>query len=109
MANKFALTAWAEPLREVAFGSVTGTLAAIGTPYVHPVRVFCLTNGTDAVMYWSWNKDAPMGALLPGNSFVLDITTNKSFPDGLYLKEGCSTYIKYQSAPSIGSVYLSLI
>ena len=48
MSNKFAVKAWAEPLRTVAFGSLTGSLAAIGSPLVNPARVMFVTNGTDA-------------------------------------------------------------
>ena len=109
MSNKFALKAWAEPLRSVAFGSITGTLAPMGTPFVFPTRVVFFTNGTDAIINLSWNATAPMFALLPGSSLSLDLTTNKSFDDGLYMAIGTQAYISYVSAPTDGSVYLSVV
>ncbi len=109
MSNKYALKAWAETLRTAAFGSITGSLAALGSPYAHPVRVYIFTNGTDATIYVSWNGVNNMFAILAGNSLTLDIVTNKSVDDGLYLEEGKSTYIAYATAPTTGSVYLSVV
>lgn len=109
MSNKFALKAWAEPLRSAAFGSITGTLAPLGSPFAYPARVVFFTNGTDATIYLSWNSTSNMFALLPGSSLSLDLTTNKSFDDGLYMAIGTQAYIAYESAPTDGTVYLSLV
>jgi len=109
MSNRFALKAWAETLREVAFGSITDSLAPMGGSYEFPVRVYFFTNGTDETVYVSWNGTDNMFAILAGSSLTLDVTTNKSFDDGLYLGVGNSTYIAYQTVPTSGSVYLSIV
>ena len=112
MSNKYALRAWAEPLRSVVYSSITSTMAAIGSPFAYPTRVLFLTNGTDATIYFGFVSGATSNAqfaILAGNSLTLDITTNKSFDDGLYFAIGTQAYIAYATAPTTGSVYLSLV
>ena len=109
MSNKFALKAWAEPLRSAAFGSITGSLTALGAPFAYPTRVLFFSNGTDATIYLSFNSSNNMFALLAGASLTLDVTTNKSFDDGLYFAIGTQAYVAYASAPTSGSVYLSVV
>lgn len=109
MSNKFGLKAWAEPLRSAAFGDITGSLAALGSPFSHPARVLFFTNATDAVIYLSFTTDNNQFALAAGTSLTLDITTNKSFDDGLYFVVGTQPYIAYATAPTSGSVYLSVV
>lgn len=109
MSNYLALRAAAETVRTAAFGSITGSLTALGTAYLHPVRIYSFTNGTDAVINVSWDGANINFSILPGNSLVLDICANQSNPDGLYMAKGGTTYISYATAPTSGSVYLSLI
>ena len=109
MSNKFALKAWAEPLRQANFVELTANLTALGNPYEYPVRIYTFTNGTDATVYVSFNDTDNMFAILAGNSLVLDLTTNKSFDDGLYLQVGKSTYVAYATVPTSGFVYLSVV
>jgi len=109
MSNKFGLKAWAEPLRSANFGALTASLAPLGTPYVEPVRIYCFTNGTNVTVFVSFNDSDNMFAVLAGNSMVLDLTTNKSFDDGLYLAVGNSTYVAYATIPTSGAVYLSVV
>src|SRR5258708_5432067 len=109
MSNILGIKAWAEPLRTAAFGDITGSLTALGSPYSHPVRVYFFTNGTDATIYVSWNGTDNHFAILSGNSLSLDIVANKSIDNGLYLETGKSTYIAYATAPTIGNVYLSVV
>ncbi len=109
MSNKYALKAWAEPLRSAAFGSITGSLTALGSPFVYPTRVLFFTNDTDAVIYLSLNGEDNMFALISGTSLTLDVTTNKSFDDGLYFAIGTQAYIAYATAPTLGNVYLSVV
>lgn len=110
MANSQALKGWAEPLRSAAFGSITGTLTALGNPYANPVRIYFFTNYTDSIIYVSWNGTTNHFAIIPGNSITIDVCANQSNPDGLYIATGDSTYIAYAgSAPTTGSVYLSIV
>lgn len=109
MSNKFALKAWAEPLRQANFAALTSSLTALGSPYEYPVRIYTFTNGTNATVYVSFNDTENMFAILAGNSLVLDLTTNKSFDGGLYLEVGKSTYVAYATVPTSGFVYLSVI
>lgn len=109
MANSQALKGWAEPLRTAVYSDITGTLTALGDPYANPVRIYFFTNNTDAVIYVSWNGTDNMFAVIPGNSITIDVCANQSNPDGLYIGTGDSTYIAYATAPTTGSVYLSLV
>lgn len=109
MSNRFGLKAWAEPLRSAAFGDITGSLVALGSPLEHPARVLFFTNGTDATIYLSFTTANNQFALLAGSSLTLDVTTNKSFDEGLYFVVGTQPYIAYATAPTSGSVYLSIV
>lgn len=112
MSNKFALKAWAEPLRSVAFGSITSTMAAIGSPFVYPPRVLFVTNGTDATIFFGFKPGATSNAqfaLLAGTSMSLDVTANTASDDGLYFAIGTQPYIAYASAPTSGFVYVSVV
>lgn len=109
MSNKFGLKAWAEPLRSAVYSSITNSLAALGSPLAHPARVLFFTNGTNATVYLSFTTDNNQFALLAGSSLTLDVTTNKSFDDGLYFVVGTQPYIAYATAPTSGYVYLSIV
>ena len=110
MSNKFAVKAWAEPLRTVAFVSLTGSLAAIGLPLANPARVMFVTNGTDANVDISLDGVHNMFCLLPGSSLTLDLTTNKSNDEGLFFAIGTQIYVAYESVvPTVGNVYLSIV
>jgi hypothetical protein len=97
-----------ETVRSLAFGSITGAYAGVGTAISNPARIIFIQNLTDVGMMFSFDgvhDHFPLGA----NSYViLDITSNKTVNQGFFLAEGQRLYVKQLSgAASSGSVYLT--
>lgn len=99
-----------EPQRSLAFGSISGTYAPIGTAYSHPVRMYMLQNFTDGAMQFSWDGVNDHFPLPAGGSLILDIGSNKSINGGNLEASGARfTYVKtLGTGPTSGSVYLSI-
>jgi hypothetical protein len=98
-----------ETLRSVAFGSITGSYAAVGSAATDHIRQVCFTNLTDANMLISLDG-TNNNIIVPANGFkLLDFTTNKVQDDGFFMDVGTTFYIKYVSAPSSGTFYIETI
>lgn len=102
-----------ETIRSLAFGSISGTFAAVGTPTTHPAREIWITNGTDAPMIFTTNiGNNPNGEfiLLAGASWINDNNANRiDSAEGFWLASGTQLYVKQVSAPTSGSVYFTVI
>lgn len=97
----------AETARSLAFGSISGTYAGIGAAMTKPVRIFLLQNLTDATLWFSFDGVADT-VPLPSNGFILlDVTSNKTLPQGFFLAEGDRIYVKTLGTPTSGAVYLT--
>ncbi len=103
-----AIRILAEPVRSLAFGSISGTYAGIGTGFANPVRIIFVQNLTDVTLMFSLdgiNDNFP----LPSNSFLLlDVTANKTIDMGAFLAQGTRVYVKTIGSPTMGSVYVSV-
>jgi hypothetical protein len=96
----------AETLRSLAFGSISGTYAGIGTALANPARIIHITNTTDVLLTYSLDG-VNDHFIVPTNSFLLlDITTNQAQTLGCFLSQGDRLYVK--GAPTLGSTYLSV-
>lgn len=98
-----------EPVRTLAFGSISGTYAGIGTSITHPARQIFIQNLTDQTLMFSIdgiNDHFP----LPADGFLLDdITSNRTTTSGFYLAEGTRLYVRELSeAPTLGAVYFTV-
>lgn len=103
-----AIRAEFEPLRSLGFASISGTYAAIGTAFLHPMRNIWIFNGTDRFLHFS--KDGFTDhVVLPANAYwFYDVTSNKSRDQGFYVAEGTKFYVKTPTtAPSLGKVYVT--
>jgi hypothetical protein len=99
-----------DTLRSLGFASISGTYVAVGTEFLFPVRLICITNNTDGDMFFSTDKVNDM-LFIPRNSFKLfDLTTNRGGVDGIFcLRKGIIFYVRQSSAPSSGGVYLEAV
>lgn len=108
MAASFSVRILPETVRSLAFGSISGTYAGLGTAMSRPIRLIVLQNFTDVSVMISFdgvNDHLPLAAL---GYIILDITANKTREDGFFLAEGQRLYVKQLSgAPGSGSVYLT--
>ena len=97
-----------ETLRSLAFGSISGSYAALGAALANPIIQLKIANDTDANILISYDG-VNDHEFVSSNSFVLfDVGTNKSIGDGLFLSEGDIIYVKQEvGAPTTGNVYMS--
>lgn len=87
-----------ETLREVAFGSITSSYAALGAVFGHDAFIDALTNATDANIYISFDGTNDHKKLPANVGRVTDLKANDA-----YRKAGTQVYIKHDgSAPSEG-------
>lgn len=101
-----------DPLRSLAFGSISGTYAAIGTATTVNPRIVCITNTTDADMIVTDDTTVSAGKLiLPAGSFKLfDLTTNHvNKDDNFVIGKGVTLSVKEVTAPSKGAVYVEYL
>lgn len=103
------IKAYPEPIREVAFGSITASYATFGTPLVMYGRLLFFTNSTNADVYLSLDGVTNHFRLYAGSYKTLDIATNKVTDCEWYIGEGTQFYIKYVSAPTSGQVSIEVL
>ena len=97
-------------IRELAFGGISGTYAAIGTPFGNHIRLLGITNTTDQEIYITFDGIGD-NLRMARNSFKdYDISTNKIQDDGLFLASGTQIYIKEVSASvTEGDVWVEVL
>lgn len=99
-----------DTLRSLAFGSISATYAAVGTPFTVEARIICFTNKTQGDMILSVDNTNVDGQILvPAGSFKLyDLTANlvPGKDDNFVIAKGTQFYVKQVTAPVSGSVYI---
>jgi hypothetical protein len=102
-----------DTLRSLAFGSISGTYAAVGSALAVNGRIICFTNKTQGDMIFSTDSTNASGQILvPAGSFKLyDLTANlvPGKDDSFVLAAGTQFYVKQVAAPVSGSVYIEII
>src|ERR1700722_1139012 len=98
-----------DALRSMAFGSITGTYATVGSPLTQNWREFRILNTTDADVTISADGTTD-NFYLPTKTFLLwDLSTNAppvSTLDDFVMAIGTQFYVKSSGSPSLGSVYI---
>lgn len=103
--------AYFDEIRSLAFGGISGTYAAVGTPLDFEARGICLTNLTQGDMMFTDDTTRDK-IIVPSRSFKLwDIQANMNTQkDDKYVKNiGTQFYVKQVTAPVSGSVYIENI
>lgn len=109
MAYGYAISLVCEPQRSLAFGSISGTYAGIGTALTNPARIIMLQNNTDADLQISENGVDDHYIIPTKSGIILDLSANQSHSQGCYKSAGTRFYVKQLSgAPTTGSIYLSV-
>lgn len=108
MSNAQSIRLAAIPVQTVAFGDVTDSFVAMGAAMPDPIRIIKINNTTNEDIYVSYDGSTEHDVVVAGSGMVIDITTNKSIEQGMFLSLGTVVYIEYVSAaPTSGNVYLS--
>lgn len=99
-----------EPVRSMASGSITGSFAAFGSPFAHPIRILHIINTCDTDMEFSIDGTDIQIVVVAGGFVLYDFSTN-SFLNAkdFALPKGTQIYIQYTSAPTTGNVYIMAV
>ncbi len=101
-----SLRIYPEVLRTLAFGSITGTYAGIGTAFLNPIRVFHIVNTTDVLLTFSFDGVNDHFVVAANSFILLDVTSNSTISGAsFHVAQGTRIYVK--GSPSLGSVYLA--
>jgi len=105
--------AFFEPLRTLAFGGISGAYAAVGGPLEHPIRAFCITNNTQGDMIFSLDSTNVDGDMFvaAGSYKLYDVQANMNaqFDDKYVLAIGEQFYVKQNTAPVSGDVWIECL
>ena len=99
-----------DAVREIAFGSVSGSYASVGAPLSDHVRLIDFNNGMDQDLYISF--DGVTDHLrIANNSFKLfDLSANKVKDDGFFLPVGTQIYVKeVDSSVTTGDFWVEVL
>ena len=100
---------YVEPVRSLAFGSITNVYAGLGTAIDNPTTMFLIQNLTDTEIMISFDGVDNHMPFPPHGYLLLDVSSNKTTSEGLFLPEGQRLYVKHTGvAPTVGSVYLTI-
>jgi hypothetical protein len=98
-----------ETLRSLAFGGISGVLAAVGAAFANPIRILNIQNGCnqDVIASLDGVNDH---LFIPANGFLLiDVSSNKTKGNALFLAVGDRVWVREVAVtPTAGSVYVSV-
>lgn len=104
-----AIRLMAEPVRTVAFGAIGAPYSTVGAPMTKPIRMMILQNFTDTAVMLSFDGVHDHLPMVTNGYLILDITSNKTLPQGFFFGEGQQVYVKLLGAPAAsGSFNLSV-
>ena len=99
-----------DAVRELAFGSISGTYAAVGTALTDHARIVRFVNGTDVQVYISLDGSTNHIRMAANSFFLLDFSTNRIRDDGLFVSVGTIFYTKQVSgAAGSGAVWIEVV
>jgi hypothetical protein len=106
----FGTRAELDPVREIAFGSISGAYATVGGPLTSHARIIRFSNSTDTDMYIS-DDGINNKIRLSSNGFILlDFSSNKIRDDGLFKAIDTQFYVKQAAgAPTKGAVWIEVV
>jgi hypothetical protein len=94
-------------LRSIAFGSITGSFGALGTPFGKPMRLIKIINTCNTDMIISFDGTNANDYIPAGSFSLYDLTTNQvNNLAGWFFRIGTQVYVEYASAPASGNVYV---
>ena len=95
--------------RSVAFGSITNSYTALGSPLGHAMRVLHFINNTDGDMAISFDGTTDNMPILADSFSLYDLTSDQDANEMFRYENGTQIYIKYLTAPTTGDFYLVAI
>jgi len=99
------------PYVSLAFGGISGSYAAVGSPTTVLVRGLCFTNNTEGDMIFTNDTDSDKIFVKAGSFKLWDIQANinPQFDDMYVLPIGTQFYVKQSTAPVSGAVFIEFL
>lgn len=94
-----------EALRSLAFGSISGTYAAVGSAFTHPIQILLITNNTNGDMLFTLDGSTDMFFVGQQSYQLFDFTSN----EGMAVPIGTIVKVKQSTAASSGAVWVTAI
>ena len=107
MSNAQSIRLAAIEVQAVAYSDLTDSFVAMGAAMPEPIRILKVNNTTDSDIYISFDGVTAHDVIVASTAMVIDVTTNKSIEQGMFLATGTIVYVEYVSSPTYGTVYLS--
>ncbi len=108
MSNAQSIRLAAIEVQAVDFSDLTSSFVAMGDAMPEPIRILKVNNTTDSDIYISFDGVTAHDVIVASTAMVIDVTTNKSIEQGMFLSTGTVVYVEYVSTvPTYGTVYLS--
>jgi len=100
-----------EAVRELAFGSISGSYAIVGTPFTKPVRLLKVTTLSNGDLMISYDGVTDHDVVASGGFYLYDYGSNRSNTAGNAEQSvGEAVFVKtIGAAPTSGSVYVTLM
>lgn len=99
-----------DTIRTLAFGSISGTYAAVGTPLIFPTRLICFTNNSNGDMFFSSDGVNNQLFVAAGSFKLFDLNTNRLLQQQYWVFAiGTQFYVKQSTAPTSGAVYIECL
>lgn len=98
-------------LRTLAFGGISGSYTAVGSPLTENARGVCFTNNTQGDVVFTDDTTKDKIFVASGSFKLWDIQSNinPQFDDKFVLPIGTQFYVKQLTAPTSGAVYIENI
>lgn len=102
-----------DSLRTLGFAGISGAYAAVGTPSQKQIRAFCITNNTQGDMIFSLDDADANGQMFvaAGSYKLYDVQANMNtqFDDKYVLPIGTEFFVKQNTAPVSGAVWIECL
>ncbi len=100
-----------ETVRSLGFAAISASYAAIGTAFLHPIQIICITNNTVGDMIFSFDGGVTDHLFIAAGSYKLfDLCTNRTkLTTQFSIAQGTIISVKQSTAPMSGSVYVECI
>jgi len=97
-----------DALRSLGFASISGTYAAVGTAFGHPMNIVKFINNTNADLTISFDGSTNNDFVPAGGFSLYDLTTNRTATNATFVFQlGTQVYVK--GSPTSGSFYVVAI
>ena len=105
-----AIRAKWEPMRVSGFATLGAAFSTLGTELSNPARLLIFQNSTPVAVYISFNGVDDNLMLIEQSYMVIDLSSNKTVPQGFYQSQGDQVYVRLVGGPAIsGQVTLSVV